>query len=646
MTGIAWGDYAEYFGTGETFKRDEVQTRKDGSLCVRGGRREDGYYVPTLSYVSFIKERVRQGLKAGIHTLVLEEPEYWADAGWSTAFQKAWMEHWDTPWKAPDSNEAAQFKASELKQAMYTKALADVFRAATEETMREGKHLCCYVATHSVVNYAHWRIVCPGTQIMHIPEVEGVIAQTWSDTARTPFWYRGTLRSRTFAAAYLEYAQMHALVRPHGKALCFLADPVQDNPAFDWNTYRSNYEECVLASLFFPDVAQFEIMPWSHRVFTGKYRASSDFSAETKTTIPPEYAAELLTVGQALGNMEQADVQWRAGTAGIALALSDTLMFQRAAPFPSDSHLSHVYALATPFILNGVPLRVVQLENIEIPSVLDSVRVLLLSYEGQKPMRREYHERLADWVKDGGVLVYVGDDSDPYHHIPGFWNGSGTTSATPREDLFRLLGADIEREGLQHIGKGIVFFMRVHPSQLAKQKEGDKILLEKVDALLRTRYRERLKTQGFLDLRRGPYRILAGLPESRSETTHKIKGTFVNLFDCALPILSAVQVKAGQYVLLYDVAWAREHTKRDFFLIAAAGGVRDVQYQAQSLRFSFHSVEGLRAPLRFYSETRPFSIRVEPTTSFDSDWDPETKTLLLHVLVSAPSHSLDIEFTS
>ena len=57
-----------------------------------------------------------------------------------------------------------------------------------------------------------------------------------------------------------------------------------------------------------------------------------------------------------------------------------------------------------------------------IAGSLESFQVLLMTYEGMKPMTPEVHSALAAWVKNGGVLVFVGDDSDPYNKVRAWWN--------------------------------------------------------------------------------------------------------------------------------------------------------------------------------------------------------------------------------
>ena len=248
--------------------------------------------------------------------------------------------------------------------------------------------------------------------------------------------------------------------------------------------------------------------------------------------IPPAYATELQTVFNALNDMKQSRVEWDCGTTGVGVLVSDSLMFQRGQPTPSDPHLGNVYGLAMPLLKHGLPVTPVQLENVTVPHYLDGFRVLLLSYDGQKPLSPEVHAPLAAWVKQGGVLVVCDQDADPYIKVRDWWNSGGLNYATPREPLFKELGLDpqAEPDKIHPVGKGGVLWLRERPAQFSADAAGAGRV---VDAA-----RQAAKTAGiawretnYLLLRRGPYLIGAGLDESIEGAPHAVNGRFVNLFD-------------------------------------------------------------------------------------------------------------------
>ena len=91
-------------------------------------------------------------------------------------------------------------------------------------------------------------------------------------------------------------------------------------------------------------------------------------------------------------------------------------------PSPSDPHLGSFYGLALPLLERGMPVEPVQLETATIPGNLATYKVLVMTYEGMKPMDQAANQAIADWVKAGGSLVFVDDDRDPYNHVKSWWN--------------------------------------------------------------------------------------------------------------------------------------------------------------------------------------------------------------------------------
>src|ERR1044071_424035 len=112
---------------------------------------------------------------------------------------------------------------------------------------------------------------------------------------------------------------------------------------------------------------------------------------EEGKTIPPDYARELEVVMQALNDMNQTNIQWDCGTRGVGVLISDSLMFQREQPTPSDPNMAQFYGLALPLLKRGLPVTPVQLENVTLPGFLNEQRVLLLTYQGQKPLSADVH---------------------------------------------------------------------------------------------------------------------------------------------------------------------------------------------------------------------------------------------------------------
>lgn len=555
MTGVSWGQYQDYlYGRFDGINHeDEAQTDRQGRKISHGG---DVYYMsPGTNYGKFLCVGVQRALDAGVEAIHLEEPEFWVRGGYSAGFQREWRAYYGEDWQPPHSSVDAQWRASKLKYFLYRRALQQVFDHIQAHNRKTGAHVRCYVPTHSLLNYAHWRIVSPESSLARLDGCDGYIAQVWTGTSRTPNRYRGQLRERTFETAFLEYGAMQNLVRATGRTVWYLNDPIEDDPKHDWDDYRRNWESTLVASLLQPDVWQFEVAPWPERVFAGRYPAGSP----NPLPIPPAYATELQTVCQTLADFRQARVDWEAGTDRIGILVGDSLMFQRGDPTPSDPHLGHVYGLALPLLKRGMPVTPVQLENVTHRGYLRDWRVLLLSYHGMKPLSPDVHRALADWVRAGGVLVVCDDDSDPYRTVREWWNTGDLHYDTPRQHLFEILlgspaaAAAVTTDVLVPLRRGGLIWRRENPAALANAADGD---IRWAATVRRAVDRAGLKWRetDHLVLRRGPYVVAGGLDESPIASHHVIRGRYVNLFDAALNVVVDPVIEPGSRWLLRDLA--------------------------------------------------------------------------------------------
>jgi len=634
MTGISWGRYDAYYRTDAGLRKDEIQTRKDGSLFMHGNSETVGYNVPTPSYVAYIKEVVRPAIRPGVEAIFLEEPEFWAEAGWSRAFQDAWERAYGEAWEPPDSSIAAQYRASKLKYRLYHDALQEVFAFIKTEAREQGLDIRCYVPTHSMLNYAHWRIVSPEASLATIPECDGYIAQVWTGTSRTPNLYRGERRERTFETAYFEYGQMLAMVRPTGRQIWFLHDPVEDNPDHSWEDYETNYEATVVASLLWPEVTSFEVMPWPHRIFGGAY---ADEGGE-RVPMPQAYRSKLMTVVQALGDMDQPVVARDTGTEGIGLLVSDSMMFQRGIPHPSDPDLSSFYGLALPLLKHGIPAGIVQLETLTTPGVLDGFRILLLTYEGQKPLDPVYHEVLERWVRDGGALIYIGDGTDRYHDVPAWWNDDGAERAKAHDDLLGRLG--VENQAYNEpmpVDRGYVRVFAEKPRRLARLALGADKVIELVGEMAGA-LGFPLETQPHVRLQRGPYIVAAVFDEEHDDAARTIPGPVIDLFDAELPVLEQATLRAGERGLYYCLAY--EPDGAPVQVLAGSAHVDAEEVSPGRWRFQTRGPEDVQARVRLRLPGPPQEVAFDTGTSGSHGWHGASNTLL----VAWPNRGEEVAF--
>ena len=165
MTGIAWGDYQDFKDVSGRGIMSLAQIQGDGKERLH----HPGvpYVVPSIEFADYITEKLKPMLDAGVLAIHLEEPEFWADTGFSPAFAREWQLYYHEPYERADSSPDAQYKASRLKYYLYGRALRRVAEACKEYAFQKyQRQLRLYVPTHSLISYTQWAIVSPQSSLI------------------------------------------------------------------------------------------------------------------------------------------------------------------------------------------------------------------------------------------------------------------------------------------------------------------------------------------------------------------------------------------------------------------------------------------------------------------------------------------------
>lgn len=632
MTGIAWGGYNDYFDGSWDGKdhSSEGQVQQNGdTLWHHPGV---PYIVPTRDFIEYMKqEHIKRVIDAGVDAIFLEEPEFFMRAGYSKAFKEAWAEYYGFPWRPQHESPENTYLSNKLKYHMYYKALEEVFTFAKEYGKSKGMNVRCYVPTHSLVNYTAWNIVSPEASLASMPCVDGYIAQVWTGTSRQPNYYNGILKSRVFENAYLEYNCMRSMTAPTGRKVFFLTDPIEDAPR-DWNDYKVNYQATFTAKVLFPQVADFEVMPWPDRIYTGLYAI---LGTDKKEKISREYSTQMQVMVNSLNQMPVSENKV-SGTHGIGVLMSNSLMFQG---FPNhdgyeDPAISNFYGLVMPLIKRGIPADIVHIENVGYPETWKDLKVLAMTYSNMKPLDPEYHKHIAEWVKNGGVLVYSGADKDPYQSVMEWWNTKGKIYKAPSEHLFEMMGMQLDPEdGTYKYGKGTVYVLRKDPKEYVMTQGNDTHYF----GVIKNAYEKSAKAgkiieQNFLQLERGPFLISAVMDESVSDRPLELKGLYIDLFDPELPVLYHKTVKPGEQSYLYDLNKIED--KNTPQVLCGASRVEQEQYGKNKYSFMVKSPIETTNVSRVYLPKQPKSIVIKDSKGTEiavakGGWNPASKTQLL-----------------
>ncbi|MBQ7654031.1 MAG: hypothetical protein IJS17_03055, partial [Clostridia bacterium] len=422
---------------------------------------------------------------------------------------------------------------------------------------------------------------------------------------------------------------------------------------FDWNDYRTNYMCTVVASLMHPKVNTYEICPWPNRIFEDEYPKDSP----DKMKIPDDYRTVLNNTFNTLGTLELGE----SSGLRIGILTGDCQLYQREYPdscFPEEDEpidpelkdfasivknvlfkgkaktdkirlqfaSSYVFpgffSLALPLLKYGVPVRPVLLDNARrYTGYLDDYDVLILSYEFMKPEYPDINATLAEWVKQGGTIIYVGDGWDPFNNITSWWTGK---YANPAEHLFEMLGIEPKNEKeIFKCLKGTAAVWNHDPCKICYTKENAdeyrKFFVEVIG-----KKKNKLEFKNNFIVERDPYIVAAVMDESINEDPVKFNGLFVDMFSPAFDVIEEMTLYPNDRCMLLDLA----KVKDDLAILGTSVRIFSLEQQGDSIVSEFYGAGDLKANIRIKV---PF--KVSAATVDDEKvkciYDEKSKTVLV-----------------
>lgn len=697
MTGIAWGEYQDYLdGKWDGRKHwDEGQVDRNGKDVIHNPTVP--YMVPTISFSEYLTERLKIAVDAGVEAIHVEEPEFWDKSGYSKAFQREYEIYYKEPWKPQHEGLDASYKAAKLKAYLYSRTINRVSAALKEYAkVKYNKDLRFYVPTHSLLNYTQWKIMSPEAALINIPTVDGYIAQIWTGTSREANVYNGIYKERTFETAYLEYGVMQELVKGTGRRMWFLNDPIEDLPSYTWENYRYNYIKTAVASLLHPLVWHYEICPWPHRVFEGKYprfqprieeKIETSFETDQSKPIPQSYSTLLSSMFQLFGDMEQPEFSFEGVDDKIGIFMSDSGLFQRTFPdgivteapiqdrlkaamhknsgnpvdeeaaaslikeigenesdlldFIQSVAFPQFYGMSLPLLKYGLPVKPVQLDNVRrFAGYLDDTRFLILSYEYIKPEAPDINAALVSWIREGGTLLYIGDGTDPYHQIASWWKNSGYEN--PAQHLFELAGLSrMPKDGSYQVGKGRILMWSITPARIClSEKLADEYRLLVKEALAEQSVDWQYRND--LTLHRGPYIISSVMDESVSEEKKVFDGLFADLLENDYRIITHKEIGPDEAALLFDFSKIEGET---FRIVGTSARIVSAENTDKKIVLKLKTGDQIKAFVRIRLSKSVMKVQAIDEDGKDvevkASWDEITKTWL----ISYDSCAKEVEVT-
>jgi hypothetical protein len=399
-----------------------------GPYCtVTGPHMGTTYYMcPTEDYTEARVREILAHMQPQQIGIELDEPEFWSRGGYGQGFKDEWRAYYHEEWQDPESSFEARYKASQLMAYLMQRFVRRVFQAVRARNPRA----FCMVNPHSPFSYAECfttrsmagDIISIAGEIAPIAEADAILAEVWSDTIKAALVCRGAPSIEPFLHSWVDRSLFENLGRGSGKQVFQLLDPKSDDPKFPWASYRSWFEEDTLAALMVGGNNFW--VAWTDRIML--------MDQPPAGAAPAEYRTVFNTV---MNVCRDAENHPHRSPACIGVPVADTIMWQR--DVPGKNYIDAFYALTLPLLDQGIELEVLPLECGPTPGYLEPFKVLLTSFEFYTPQRPDMVAALAQWVQDGGTLLYCG--ASEFDAVPSaWWQQAGYASS--RAALFDQLG--------------------------------------------------------------------------------------------------------------------------------------------------------------------------------------------------------------
>lgn len=619
---------------------EDRQMQSDGTNIHGGDIKASPNGYQSQAFIDYKKEIISQAVNNfDPQMFIFEEPEYYRRGLYNDRFKQLWKEHYGTDWVDPLSSTDAVMASQRLTIALECNAIAQL----SDHYKTLAPNGLFGIAAHSHFNYRAHGIVAGIYGMAATGKVDVIIGQAWSDTIKHFFLYNGTRVQRPFLLGYLEYGTYIDAATKNGAQLFALIDPMSDEKQrHTEEELRALNRHQVVSSLMHAEVHRWENCIWPDRAF----RDASD-----------EYKTELLSIYNALNDISGKQYTLTAGTPGVTYLLSDTLNWQVTDNGWCNDPSQSYYGVAMPLIDDGIPLKVGSMEYVTSANDLAEVSLLLVSYDSMKPQSEQVNKAIADWVKAGGTLLYIGGH-DAYESAPDQW-WAGAEGRTPYGNLLHHLGlssvevgaAGENKDRACYRGQGFTplftspeddilameaavgegHFLSVGlPSYYFAATEGGADWIKSLCAYAMQYTDYDYAVSPVFQVERGRYTALHALHED-----HTLAGTYLDIFDSTLPIVTDPVVKAGESALYYRVDTALSGLPSVTYL----GG----RLQGELIQTTERTAFSICGPTRSTSSVRlqgngkhPKSVTViRPDVprgeSAVTTWDDQTGSLLVQI---------------
>lgn len=250
-----------------------------------------------------------------------------------------------------------------------------------------------------------------------------------------------------------------------------------------------------------------------------------------------------------------------------------------------------------------------------------------------KPQSPNTHNHLAKWIRNGGVVVYVSRDDDPYQSVAEWWNTKNNNYKTPLEHLKKILGIKTSTgQNIYQIGKGKFIILKKNPNEFVITPNSDSNYVQ----LIKDSY-ENFAKAGILQfknnfyLERGNYILASVMDEINDTTSMYLEGPVIDLFNPELPVLSEKILKPAEHAFLYDL---KKVDKKKPKVLCSASRIYNELFKTGFYSFIAKGPSGTWNVMMIFLPTKPqkadvLDISNNLLNNVEYDWDEKTKTLRL-----------------
>jgi hypothetical protein len=331
-------------------------------------------------------------------------------------------------------------------------------------------------------------------------------------------------------------------------------------------------------------------------------------------------------------------VRWDSGTRSLGVAISDGAFF---AGDPRES-LAHLLALWLPSLRAGFTPRAVAIEALRDPRLIRSFSMILADFSNQMPRRPEI-EALANWTKQGGLLVLFDDrgratriSDSPQRPLSA---GDSLTTESAQMALFKAVGLPaVLPEGIYHVDNGWLYYSQVDPLEFLTRDDG----IPQFQSLL-----QKIADTASVALVSRPQIIvhhgatIAGYVSTRGTTT-KLSGDFIDLTTTTLRLLHDPSYVSGDAFLLRAIVPGARRPANGGFLAANAAVALETTRSSLTVKISPSCFPSSAGPLLWLrAPDRPFAIE-DSASAAGLQYESYSQLGLIRVTLCPETKSVEV----